>query len=173
MTRRAPETPLGVLDHVEAGIEDAEVLLPQELTLEVVAIEPLGAEKCDSAVLADGHGRVGVGGFGVPLDGRNPFVSVAFPLDAPRFLVEAVDLPLMDCRVVDWLDIAVETDFQRGIAAAADRRGDEHAAARDDGTGMSQSRDARFPAHAFAAGAAETRRQAKSLGDTGRLPASK
>ena len=48
--RRAAEAPLVLLVDGEAGIERAEVALPEQLAVEVVAVQPLGAEAGDDAL---------------------------------------------------------------------------------------------------------------------------
>jgi hypothetical protein len=58
--RRAARLPLRRRIAEPAGVEDAQVLLPQQLALEIVGVEALGAEERDQPLAVGDQRRVGV-----------------------------------------------------------------------------------------------------------------
>ena len=119
--RRAGEPPLRVGHHEEAGVEQAEVLLPDRLALHVEGVQPFGAEERHDVAAVGGERRAGVGRLGVPLDLRHAGVRGALPerlAGLPcRSTSPSTDAPL----VVRRLDVAVEADLETRGGGAADR----------------------------------------------------
>ncbi len=139
---RAPGFPLRRRVGEPAGVEHAEVLLPEQLALEVVGVEPFRPEKGDQAFAVGGERGVRVRGLRVALDLRNRLEDRLLPVHRAGLLVEAVDAPLVLGVVQDGLDVAVETDLQAGVLLAADRRADADEVPPDDrgSTGRGRAR---------------------------------
>src|SRR5262249_4825547 len=68
---RASSFPLRVGHHVEAGVEDTEVLLPEQLAFQVVRVKSFGAEEGDEMFAVGRRRRVGMRGFRMALDFRH------------------------------------------------------------------------------------------------------
>src|SRR4029079_12499916 len=66
--RRAAEAPFVVRVEEPAGAELAELLLPEQLAVDGVAVKPFRAEAGDDVLAVGGGGGVGVAGLHVPLD---------------------------------------------------------------------------------------------------------
>ena len=105
--RRAADAPLVVGVEEPAGVEDAEVLLPEQLAVEVVGVKPLRAERHDHA-RAVGHrrrrrlARLRDGAWSSACPRTRPC-----PTPPCRCLVERDETPGVLRRVGDRLDVAV------------------------------------------------------------------
>src|SRR5437660_624066 len=66
--RRTAETPFVLGEHNEAGIERAQVALPQELAFKVVTIESFRAETSDHVPAVRRRGAVGLAPLEMPLE---------------------------------------------------------------------------------------------------------
>src|SRR5262249_40443778 len=118
--RRTAELPLRGWDEEEAGIEDAELLLPEEIPIGVVAVKPLRAEEGHDVLSIGGDGAVRVRGLRMALDLRHAGARRPFPENLAGALIEAVDLPAIVGVVLHWLDVAVESRLQDRVTGCPD-----------------------------------------------------
>src|SRR5207237_4859458 len=141
--RGTGESPLVLPLDGEAGVEGAEVALPEELAVEVVAVEPLGPEAGNHARAVGGRGAVGVAPLQVPLDLRHALEGGLRPEDFAREAVEAEDLEGVLLVVVHRRRVAVVAGPDAGVPA--DRGSEEHAVAPDDWARVAEAGDRRRP----------------------------
>src|SRR5262249_30879606 len=143
---RAAEAPLVLAVDGEAGVDRAQVALPEQLPVEVVAVEPLRPEAGDDALAVGRRGAVRLTALEVPLDLRDALVGGAGPEDRARLAVEADHLPGVLADVVDRGDVAVVADAELRVGlAAVDRGRDEHTVAPHDRARVAQAGDRRLP----------------------------
>ena len=143
-TGELPVSHCAVGHHVEAGVEHAEVLLPQRLALHVEGVEPFGSEerdRCRSPSVASVE--LAWRRLRVALDLRHAVDGGLLPLDRAGLLVERVDAPLVRGVVLHRRDVAVEPDLQARVGLAADRGRDEHLVAPDDRARQPEAGDRR------------------------------
>ena len=110
--RRAGDAPLRVGRLEIRRVEGAEVLLPEEPAVEVVAVEALGAEEDDDPLPVGGGGRVRVRRLGVAGPAGHALVGGALPEDLPRPLVDPVDDVAVRGLGRDGLDVAVQAHLE-------------------------------------------------------------
>ncbi len=169
--RRAARLPLRAGHHVVAGVEQAEVLLPEQLPLHVEDVEPFGAEEGRDAFAVGRERGVGVARLGVPLHLRHALVDALMPFDGTGLLVERVDPPFVRRVVLDRRDVAVEADLQIRVRLAADGRGDEHVVPPDDRTRQAEAGDFGAPGDVGPLRRVPGDGHAESFGDAGGLDA--
>ena len=87
--RRAARLPLHLRRGEPAGVEHAEILLPELFALQVVRIQPFGSEERDQPLAVGRERRVGVGRLGVPLDLRHGLEDRLLPLDLRRYFLSS------------------------------------------------------------------------------------
>src|SRR5262249_32622959 len=120
------------------GVENAQVLLPLQLAVNVVAEESLGSKESNYILSVSRWSRGGVTRLDVALYLWNAFGRNLIPDDPSRALVEAVDVPGVLGYVSVRSHIAVQTVPEILVALAADGRGDEHPVSPHDGARVSQ-----------------------------------
>src|SRR5262249_12697055 len=169
--RRAADAPLVIGIEEPAGVEHAEILLPQELSVEVVRIQPLRTERHDHLLAVGDRCRRRLARFRMPLRLRDAFVGDFVPDDLSARFVDRDEMPGVLRGVADRFDVAVEArpDALRGIAADGGR--DEHAIAPDDWTRHRDAGDRRLPCDVLAGGRVPLQRGRLAVGDARRVGA--
>ncbi len=145
--RRARKSPLRVRHHVEAGIEPAEILLPQHVAGQRVGIQAFRSEHRDDVTAIGGERRARVRRLRMTLDDRHAGRGDPLPARLAGSLVEARHDPLVLGLVEHRADVAVETDLQLRIGRAADRARRADLIAPDDRARVAEARDRHPPFH--------------------------
>ena len=114
-----------VLRHVPTRVEAAEVLRPEQVALDRVAVQAFTAEERHDALAVGGRGRGRVAALGVAQELGLALPGQLVPRHLAGALVEADDAELVRALVRDRLHGAVEADDQLGVALLADRVGQE------------------------------------------------
>src|SRR5262249_30053317 len=78
---RASESPLIVFVEEPARVEGTQIVVPEQFSVAVVAVEAFGTEVHNDMRPIGRGGAVGVAPFGVPHGARDPLMSDAFPDD--------------------------------------------------------------------------------------------
>ena len=110
-----PHCASGAMKNPESS--SAEILLPQQLALQVVGVQPFRPEERHQVPAIGRERRAGVGGLRMALDDGNAGLRRALPAERAGLLVEAHHHPAMGRGVADRLDVAVEPDLQLRVAA--------------------------------------------------------
>ena len=161
--RRARKSPLRLWHLEESGLQQTQVLPPQQLPAGVVGKQPFGSEHRHEPSSVGRERRVRMRSLRMALDLRHPLVSDGAPALRTILLVEAVHLPAERRRIVHRRDVAVESDFERLFLALCDRRRHAHHVAPDDGTGVRETGDGCRPADVLAGGSVPSLRKRQNL----------
>src|SRR5205085_9863683 len=129
---------------VVAGVQEAEIALPERLARHVVAVKPFRAEERNHPFAVRGRGAVGVRCLGMALDRRDTLERIPLPQDLARLLVEADNLVGVHRLVFNRGDVAIEPDLEV-VALLADRGGDKDPVTTDHRAGVSDSGNRRLP----------------------------
>ena len=92
-----------------SGVEVAEVFLPDQFAVAVVAVEAFGPEECDDVLSVDGGGAVGVGGFDVALGLGDPAVGGLVPKDVTGAFVDAIESKVVGVAVISAIEELQDT----------------------------------------------------------------
>src|SRR5262249_23267271 len=109
--------------------EHTEISLPQELAVEVVAVQPFRSETSNYVCSIGGRRRVGVASFRVSLNLGHAFMSSSLPYQFAGTLLDAVDPPPVDRGAVHRIDVAILPWPKLGVWIPTDGRGHEYSIA--------------------------------------------
>src|SRR5262249_7972044 len=143
-----------------------QVALPQELALEVITIEPFGAETGNDSPSVRRRRTVGLAAFEMPFELGHALKRGLFPKDLPAVLVDAENFPGVRGKVVHRRNIPIEARPHFGIGLAADCRRNEDAITPDDRTRMTQAGNRRLPSYVDRFGSVPCSRWLLPIGDS-------
>ena len=166
--RRARRSPFQLRHVIGTGVEPAEVLRPDPSPVHVERVQPLGAEERHHVAPVGRRRRARIGVLDVPRVPRPSLGRGRLPLDPSRAGVERVDHPALSGAIARGRAGAVEAGAEAGVRIAADRGGDEHASAPDDGARVGEPGDGGLPADVGAVHAAPALGERLSVGDAAR-----
>src|SRR5262245_29624550 len=169
--RRASEFPLGGRDHVESGIQHAEVLLPEQFALHVIAVESLRPEHCHHALSIGRRRGTGMGRLRVALDFWNPGVCSLLPDDLARLLVQTVNHPLVTGVILDCGNVAVQTHPELGVFLSANGGCDKELVSPYYWAGMAEAGYRSLPFYVFTGRRIPLSRCSEALGNAARVRA--
>src|SRR5262245_3392539 len=106
--RRATDSPLVVRIVKPAGTQFPKILLPKEVALEIVGVEPFGAKECHYRCPVRGWSRRRLARLWVAFRFRDSFMCYFVPNNIPALGVDCIELPSVFRHVSMRLDVSIE-----------------------------------------------------------------
>src|SRR5262245_43584649 len=169
---RTSEAPLGGRDHEESGVQQTEVLLPEQLSLHVITEEALRPEHSYHMLTIGRRSGTGVGRLRVAFDLGNPSEGNSLPEDLSRTFVQTINNPFMTGVILNWSYVTVKTHSELGVCLSAYGGSYEEIVPPDNRAGMAETGDRRFPLDVLAGRHIPFGWSRKSLGDATGIRAS-
>ena len=153
---------------VRAGVEHAEIFLPDRTAVHVERVQPLRSEERDDVAAVGERRRVGVGRLDVPLLFWLAGVSSTLPDGFAAGAIVGHHDPLLGGAIFRRGAVAVETGLEGHVLATADRTRHEDPIARNDRARVREAGDRDLPSDVRAGRDAPRIRQMLTVSDAGR-----